>query len=269
MKNKVNLFIIGAQKCGTTSLVHLLKNHPEVATMAIKEGQFFTAWQDKYPDLTPEEFYGERFSHEAKIMIDGSTTYSVYGQGEKAVNRILSYNPDAKFIYIVREPIERTISHYQHSLVRGAKLKPIDRAVLDGGFLNNSKYYSCIMPFVKHVKKENLLFLDLRILKSFDEKTREQLADFIDIELDATMQFPVANPSVGQEISTYTYRKWKKSVLKYLPERARIWVKNAFFSQKLDTKLTIKPETRAQLQHLLKDEMEAFYKLTGIDYRYA
>ena len=269
MKNKVNLFVIGAQKCGTTSLIHLLKDLPEVATMPIKEGQFFTSWQDRFPDLTPEQFYGERFKSEANVMIDGSTTYSFYGQGEKAVKRILAYNPEAKFIYIVRNPIDRTISHYQHSLVRGAKLQPIDKAVLSGGFLDNSKYYSCILPFVEHVKPEHLLFLDLRELKALDAPMRKKLADFIGITIPEDIKFPVSNKSVGQETSTYNYRIWKKRVLKYLPDRVRIWVKYKFFSKKLEEKLTISPETNKRLQALLAEEMEAFYKLTGIDYRFA
>jgi len=268
MNKKVNLFVIGAQKCGTTSLVHLLKNHPEVATMTIKEGQFFTAWKDKYPEMTPEDFYASRFKKEAKVMIDASTSYSFYGNGEKAVQRIMDYNPQAKFIYIVREPIERTISHYQHALVRGAHLKPIDEAVLSGRFINNSKYFSCILPFTEKVSNENLLILDLRELILFNADIRKQLSIFMEIELENDIQFPVSNQSVGQEIASYTYRKWKRALLKYLPDSMRLWVKNRFFLKKLETKLSIKPDTRLQLQQSLKGEMEAFYALTGIDYRY-
>lgn len=268
MNKKVNLFVIGAQKCGTTSLAHLLKNHPDVATMTIKEGQFFTAWKDKYPEMKAEDFYASRFKKKAKVMIDASTSYSFYGNGEKAVQRIMDYNPHAKFIFIVREPIERAISHYQHALVRGANLKPIDEAVLSGRFINNSKYYSCILPFTKGVSNKNLLILDLRELKLFDANIRNQLANFMDIELGDDIQFPLSNQSVGQEIASYTYRKWKKALLKYLPDTARLWVKNRFFLKKLESKLSIKSETRLQMQQSLKDEMEAFFALTGIDYRY-
>src|SRR5579862_659519 len=103
-----NLIIIGGAKCGTTSLHHYLSLHPQVLMSHPKELNFFVeedgwkrglAWYDiKFPS-GPEIIRGEASPH--------YTRHPVY-RGVAA--RMHSVIPEAKLIYILRDPMERLVS---------------------------------------------------------------------------------------------------------------------------------------------------------------
>lgn len=104
---KPNFFIIGAPKCGTTSLAAYLSEHPNVYMSPIKEPHFFNTdmrWHDI--DVPNRDAYMDLFraaSSEHLAIGEASTTY-LYSAA--AVPNILQCNPDAKFIVMVRNPLE-------------------------------------------------------------------------------------------------------------------------------------------------------------------
>jgi len=109
---KPNLFIIGAPKCGTSSLCYYLEQHPSVIFSNPKEPNYFC--QDITSDYcsakTEEEYLSLCFPKDMDqyaIVGDGSVS-SLYS--ETAVQNILRFNPDAKFIVMLRNPIELVYS---------------------------------------------------------------------------------------------------------------------------------------------------------------
>ena len=112
---KPNFFIIGAPKCGTTSLYNWLREHPNIFMPEHpKEPMFFDTditqhnlSLQKYEKL----FYDANDSHIA--VGEASTTYL---RSKVAVNKILEYAPDAKFIITVRNQIEMAISGHSQML---------------------------------------------------------------------------------------------------------------------------------------------------------
>ena len=104
--------IIGAMKCGTTSLYYYLAQHPEICPAIRKETEFFSENQghgvrvDKYEDLW--DF--DRSVH--KYALEASTGYAKYPMEPNVANNILDYGIRPKFIYIIRNPFDRIQSHY-------------------------------------------------------------------------------------------------------------------------------------------------------------
>jgi hypothetical protein len=106
-----NLFVIGAMKSGTTSLHAYLGSHPQIFMCSEKEPSFFakeTVWS------RGEDWYLKLFAAaESKPVIgESSTAYSRIPLFPGVPERIAKFNPEARFIYIMRDPIERTISQY-------------------------------------------------------------------------------------------------------------------------------------------------------------
>lgn len=108
-KDKVELFILGAQKCGTTSLHYYLDQHPAFHGSIPKETDFFSF--DGLYELGYSK-YNTFFRNTNKkvIRFDSSTEYLYMPY---CAERIKQYNPKAKFIIIKRDPIDRAISAYK------------------------------------------------------------------------------------------------------------------------------------------------------------
>lgn len=103
-----NTFIIGAPKCGTTALAAYLSEHPDAFLCYPKEPSFWS-FDLRTPDGGPHEDrldnYLKFYAHGAgkTCVLDASTRY-IYS--EAAVPRILAFAPDAKFVVILRDPVE-------------------------------------------------------------------------------------------------------------------------------------------------------------------
>ena len=111
-----NFFIVGTPKSGTTSLFHYLQEHPEVFLPELKEPHFFscpevknTYYKTKIVDSKEEylDLYQETESF--KAVGDLSSSYLFNKESPK---RIHQFNPHAKIIIVLRNPVDRALSHY-------------------------------------------------------------------------------------------------------------------------------------------------------------
>ena len=104
--NKPNFLVIGAQKSATTSLCSLLGEHPEIFMCDPKEPHYF-AKDEVY--AKGWEWYASLFemAGDARAIGEGSTGYTLHTVFPLAPARIARDLPDAKLIYIVRDPLER------------------------------------------------------------------------------------------------------------------------------------------------------------------
>ncbi len=116
---KPNLFVPGAAKSGTSSLHVYLNMHPDIYMSENKEPHFFS--HDQRYNEEKDEYYGYfQPGKDAKYRGESSTGYMVF---DNVVERIKSDIENPKFIFVLRNPIERIFSHYNwvNSLV-GEKL---------------------------------------------------------------------------------------------------------------------------------------------------
>lgn len=137
--NKVNLFLIGVHKAGTSWLYYLLNAHPDVFIPEVKELYFFGDQgrpQERPPDL---DAYHAHFPLEADYRYFGDATVMYYRSPQAAAD-IQSYNPEARVIAIVRDPIDRTLSdvRYHRQLGLLPETTPLD-AVIDDALRGNER----------------------------------------------------------------------------------------------------------------------------------
>lgn len=109
-----NLFIAGSQKCGTTSLAKYLGRHPDCLLADPVEPMFFSLASNlDQPELLQRCFVeASPSTGEPKYLIDGSTSYMV---DPLAPQRIRDFvDSDVRFVFILRNPVERAVSAYWH-----------------------------------------------------------------------------------------------------------------------------------------------------------
>ncbi|NET04138.1 MAG: sulfotransferase domain-containing protein [Symploca sp. SIO2B6] len=105
-----DFIIIGAQKCGTTSLYNYLIQHPNVKSALQKELHFFDKRFNKSID-----WYRSHFPVKEKNVITGeaSPNYIFHPHTPQKISKII---PSVKLIALLRNPIDRAYSHYAHNL---------------------------------------------------------------------------------------------------------------------------------------------------------
>ena len=108
-----NLFIVGAPKCGTTSVHHYLKQHPDVYMSDKKEPHFFSTdfhlasdqlhGERKFFKVREAGDYAELFSQAGSARVIGESSTS-YLYSRQAARNILAYSPDARIVICLRDP---------------------------------------------------------------------------------------------------------------------------------------------------------------------
>jgi Sulfotransferase domain len=111
MKRLPDFIIIGAAKCGTTSLYKKLSLHPKVFMSTPKEPEFFARDDIFQKGL---DWYAGLFdqANENQLCGEASTLYSQTTLFPETVARMHSAVPNVKLIYVLREPVDRTYSYY-------------------------------------------------------------------------------------------------------------------------------------------------------------
>ncbi|WP_019505056.1 sulfotransferase domain-containing protein [Pleurocapsa sp. PCC 7319] len=188
------VYLIGAQKAGTTTLASILSQHQQICVAKNKEPHYFTHYfsGDSAKDLA---WYQEQFSnYENNVCIDASTSYSF---GQLSVNnsqynnqkfrnvpqRIYSINPNAKFIYLVRDPVDRTYSSYLHNLNTGREHQSFGEAIRNDYFyLDISNYYGQLTLWLEYFPLKSFLFLLFEDLKHNPEQVAKQCFEFLEID---------------------------------------------------------------------------------------
>lgn len=117
--NKPSFFIVGAPKCGTTALCKYLNRHPEIFIPKEKELHFFDKDMKTKSLASDISTYHNLFlaAQETQICGEGSPTY-LYS--EVAAQEIYQYNPDAKIIIMLREPVSMMYSFHSQHLFNGS-----------------------------------------------------------------------------------------------------------------------------------------------------
>jgi len=116
-----NLFLIGAPKCGTTALAINLAQHQDIFLPKQKEPRYFDRstfydFEDDYITKILNEylnFYNTSEAIESKYKMDASV-FNMYSQ--QSIDDILKLSPDAKFIIILRDPVDASLSMHRQRL---------------------------------------------------------------------------------------------------------------------------------------------------------
>jgi len=115
-----NFYILGAPKCGTSAMSAYLAEHPNVFMSDPKEPMFwasdFPAYQKQVPGMRTMNDYLGIFKHstDQHSTVGEATTY--YLMSTVAVQRILNFNPDSRFLVMLRNPIDLVPAYHNEKL---------------------------------------------------------------------------------------------------------------------------------------------------------
>jgi hypothetical protein len=154
-----NVVIIGAQKCGTTSLHSYMARHPEIEMSKPKELDFFI---EGYNWERGVEWYRKHFDPEAPVRGEASPNYTADPYLPGVAERMARLVPDAKLIFMVRDPVERARANWIHTYSNRVEDRPLRDALLDPGgeYLARSRYHHQLSRFLEHYPMERILVLE-------------------------------------------------------------------------------------------------------------
>mgnify|MGYP006427729769 CR=1 FL=1 len=156
---KPDFLVIGAPKAATTALCYHLARHPEICFSRPKETFFFsddTKYQQGWP------WYESLFNgwEQSTAVGEGTTHYAATGTFPNMLPRIVEHVPDAKIIYIVREPLRRMQSMWMEHRSQGIEPHPFNHAVLDNPiYLDTSMYWRQLSAYREHYDDDRILLL--------------------------------------------------------------------------------------------------------------
>ncbi len=178
-----NLIVIGAMKCGTTSLHWYLDLHPQVVMSRPKELDFFLT----RPALSSGdiEWYRSCFPADAPVRGESSTSYTKSGSRLQVPERMFWTLPNAKLLYILRDPIERIVSQYIHMCASRAEKRSFENALDDlehNHFVELSLYHKQLSAFLEFYPSSQIHVTTLEQLKAHPERMMREVFDFLDVE---------------------------------------------------------------------------------------
>ena len=271
-----NLFQIGAQKGGSTFLATLLEKSPDITFFSKKEPNIFS--QETVAQCEAK-LNGYTVDDEgAKFLLDGSVDYTRFPYYPNTVRNIatMTYGTRPRFIYIMRNPVERTVSHYFYNRERWGEYLPFWEAIeSDERYIWPSRYDVQIQNYLDHFPREDFLFVQMETLVREGEREYRRILDWIgarppaefdpaegeknatDKEMTRTARLPALNRVI--RTSTGLRRLGRK-----LPFRSQMTI-NRLINKPVERERISAVDKQKLLERYFTETMPATEKLTGLD----
>ena len=177
--------IIGAPKAGTTSLHHYLAAHPRIAMTRTKEPMVFARgdWAERI-ERYPRMF---RDRPGAPVRGESSTAYACYPWQPDTPDRVHALIPGCRFVYLVRDPIERMLSHYAQNVWDRLPVRPFDALMDDLEAPDNipvwsSRYALQLERWTERFGAGAVLVLEDRELREARAATLRRVLEFLGLD---------------------------------------------------------------------------------------
>jgi hypothetical protein len=260
MKPVVDVMLIGAQKSGTTSLAQQLRSHPEICLSADKEPAFFNTHDDWRSGLG--EYHGLFSPTPGQLCLEASTMYTFLPEFGGTHDRIHAYNPDVKLLYVMRDPVERTLSNYAFRRVRRLTSDPPEVAIVaDPTFVNRSRYGMQMRPYFERFPAEQIHLMVFEEHLADPAGSLKEIAGFLGIAPDGfgTVDETARHASTGESRLSDRGRRIKQhpvssKVLGAMPGPLRRFAGQAFRTT-LERKPPVSDEFRERLLRMLDDDI--------------
>ena len=257
-----NLVIIGGMKCGTTSLHEYLDLHPQICMSRIKEPAFFVKEHNWHKGL---DWYRSLFDKQAKVMGESSTSYTKYPKFDEVPEKMHSVIPDAKLIYIVRDPLQRILSQYVHRVSHSGEERSLEEILSDphNNYVSYSKYYMQIERYVEYYPRERILILDFDEFTKQTQMTLRRVFEFLEVDCDFESElYSVAfNRSKDKRKPN-----WLGARLRAVRGLSRVYNKLPWGLGPSIEKPVIGDASKQQLISLLKDDVNKFRAFSGCSF---
>ena len=267
-----NLFIVGLPKAGTTSLHNMLIQHSAIHGNSDYKDYMFFNKEERIKDLVhlSKGYQGEKY------ILDGGATYAFH---QHALARIRAVVPDAKLIFIVRNPVSRTLSDFYFrrkygriELTEEEVLHSIDKVKALGMIHRLSLFGQQFERIYHHFSKEQVKIILFEKLLGNKEEVIQDLFEFLNIS-NESITLSHKNKTGNSRIPAVTRlirgRSNLKSIVsklipKYIRQRlARAIVDVNTTNQKKERKLE---GLRLEMLDWYTEDLKLASTLTGIDF---
>jgi hypothetical protein len=178
-----DFLVIGAMKCGTTSLYEYLRAHPQVFMPEKKELEYFVEAKGWTRGL---DWYRAQFAEagDATAVGEASPSYANDPNHPGVPGRIAALLPHVRLVYVIRHPIERIDSHYRHRVRYDGERRSADDAVLGspGVYLPPSRYAHQIDGYLDHFSRDRLLVVRSEALRHRRRPTLRRVYGFLGVD---------------------------------------------------------------------------------------
>jgi Sulfotransferase family len=275
-------------KSGTTLLWRLLGFHPYVYMCTPKEPCYFVE-AAQLRRLQPQLWrHGYWRSQERYLQLFQSNNNEIYA-GEASIyythlplvtgvaERIKRFNPNARLIYIMRDPVERTISHYWHRVNHNSEDRPLPRAIAEDSQYCDVSYYAMqLKPYFDRFKSDQIKILTLEELIKNQLETIKLVFRWLglgDSDLMPPVQFENVTPDiVRQRLSWWgALRRYSEDhkflldAIDRIPESARKYGARVFSRKINRLDVSIDAVVR-DLQLLQRKQTDELSQLVGRDF---
>jgi len=268
-----NLIVIGANSAGTTSLYHYLHRHPEITMTKRKELQFFSPrnWKRGSP------WYAAQFEGmSTAVRGEASPQYTYFPGVRRVPERMHSVVPQAKLIYLVRDPIERAIAEYVDRYAsRRSDLKFTDALTpFEGNSLvDRSRYHWQLEQFLPYYELDRILVVQTEALMRERRATLRSIFEFLNVDPDFyTRDFERRHGAKGQLRRVENAPRWvprdpRPKATARIPWKVRARVLRTIQRPwaTVVERPTLDPTLRAELAEYLKPDTDRLRQLTGME----
>jgi Sulfotransferase domain len=261
--------IIGAMKCGTTSLTQHLSGHPQISSCRIGEPNFFV---DDSVYSKGFDWYESLFPYDAgkhRICLENSGNYTKDPFFPSPAERIAKDLDNPRFVYIVRDPVDRVVSHFNYSLRYGwidAGEKPTDDR-----FLSPSRYAAQLECFERFFPKESILVVRLEDMARDPQSVLAQVQSFLGLDVQPLERVDKRH-NVGRPSTQLQYLTWRlglkpyvQRLKPYLPPLLRKAARQAGSAPA--KQIALSPAERVAVAERLEQDALALRERYGVDPR--
>jgi hypothetical protein len=177
-----NLIVIGAAKCGTTSMHEYLDKHPQISMPDEKELHFFVEEKNL---ARGRSWYESHFESAAPVRGESSPGYSAFPLYKGVPERIAQAIPGVRLLYLVRDPIERIVSHYTHRTVNWPDMGTLEETLsgdLREWLVAPSRYWLQLEQYLAHFPESQILVIDSDELRSRRDETLTSVFEFLGVD---------------------------------------------------------------------------------------
>jgi hypothetical protein len=268
--------VVGAAKCGTSSLHNYLDGHPEIGMSGAKELNFFI-----HPDYKAKvDTYMSFFDGTQRIRGESSPYYMCDPLAPDVPVRIASLVPDARLIMVVRDPVDRLVSHYIDDFTSRRETRPFSTAVLGSTrdpynrYIAPGRYGHQLERYLDCFDSRQILVITQRDLRTEREQTLTRVFHFLGVEtaVDLPSLSSETNTRESKRVGNRLYRTLRQhragDRLRSLPVKQR-YVEALIARTKRRTSSSFEPprlssSDRKRLEEVFANDAERLRELTGL-----